>query len=221
MAIVTPRPLLATDCVVLLHGLGRTSASMSKIEAALRNAGYAVWNQSYRSTKSDIMTLGNEAVEPAASYCQQYETLHFVSHSLGGILVRAYLQEKPFDGRIVMISPPNRGSEIPDVLRELRLFQILLGPAAQELGTEPASVPNTLGKIEGQIGVITGDSSADPFFSWLIPGPDDGKVSVESAKLEEMTDFLVVPYGHTFIMQKKSVVEQVVWFLDNGRFRRF
>jgi len=221
MLLAMASPVVASECVVLLHGLGRTETSMSKIEDALQDAGYAVWNQGYASTTADIKVLGTQAIEPGVNYCAGYDAVHFVTHSLGGILVRAYLQDKPFEGRIVMISPPNQGSEIPDVLREIRLFQVLFGPAAQQLGTDPQSVPNTLDKIEGQIGVITGDSSVDPWFSWLIPGPDDGKVSVESARLGEMTDFLVVPYSHAFIMRRQPVIEQVLTFLATGKFKHF
>jgi len=209
----------ARECVVLLHGLGRTEQSMKKIETTLLDAHYAVWNQSYQSTRSDIQSLAAQAISPAEEYCRQFDATHFVTHSLGGILVRAWLQGKSFNGRIIMLSPPNSGSEIPDVLEEYRLFHKLLGPAVAQLGTKPDSFPNSLNPVPGEIGVITGDRSADPWFSWLIPGPDDGKVSVESAKLEEMTDFAVVPYGHTFIMRKQEVLDQILYFLKNGLFK--
>ncbi len=210
---------MAKECVILLHGLGRTEVSMSWIADRLSEQGYEVWNSGYPSTEDDIQTLSRNSIEPAMRYCEKYTATHFVTHSLGGILVRYYLQDKDFDGRIVMISPPNEGSEVPDVLREIELFKSLLGPAALQLGTDETSIPKSLSPIPGQIGVITGDSTSDPWFSWLIPGPDDGKVSVESARLEEMQDFLVVPHGHTFIMFFPGVIDQVLYFLQHGQFR--
>ncbi len=210
--------LQAADCVILLHGLGRTASSMSDLEENLVQGGYRVWNQGYPSTESNIESLAAQAIQPGVDFCGDQSDPHFVTHSLGGILVRQYLQDKPYRGRIVMISPPNHGSEIPDVLREVKLFRSILGPAALQLGTDSASVPNTLVPIQGQIGVITGNRSYDPWFSWLIPGPDDGKVSVDSARLEEMSDFLIVSSGHTFVMQNDLVIAKVIFFLNNGAF---
>ncbi len=93
-----------------------------------------------------------------------------------------------------------------------------MGPAGQQLGTGSDSLPKNLKRIQGTIGIITGKKSSDPWFSPIIPGKDDGKVSVESAKLEEMSDFLVVESGHTFIMRKKFVLKQIIHFLKKGIF---
>ncbi len=117
-----------------------------------------------------------------------------------------------------MISPPNKGSELADTFRDWFIYKWLNGPAGQVLGTESESLPNSLKPVSGEIGVITGDSTWNPVYSWLIPGEDDGKVSVESAKLAEMTDFLVVPSSHSFIMRHSDVLNQVVFFLQNGVF---
>ena len=210
------------SCVVLLHGLNRTSASLQKMARALEAQGYTVWNQSYPSRDRPIAELAKIAIEPALAFCQGkgIQNVHFVTHSLGGILVRYYLQDNaiPNLGRIVMLSPPNRGSEIVDKLKTYKIYQYINGPAGQELGTGDDSVPNQLKPISGEIGVIIGNSSSDPWFSWLIPGEDDGKVSVARARLDEMTDFLVVKEGHTFIMQKAAVIAQVQGFLQSGRF---
>ena len=209
-------PAMAADCVILLHGLGRGSHSMDRIAAALETKGYHVWNRGYDSTAADVPALAELAIAPAVAHCAAYDSTHFVTHSLGGILVRVFFQERDFNGRIVMISPPNQGSELPDVLDELALFHRVLGPAAKQLGTD--DLPPRLGPISGEIGVITGDRSSDPWFSWLIPGPDDGKVSVASARLDEMADFLVVHEGHSFIMLNREVIHQVGYFLANGEF---
>ena len=117
-----------------------------------------------------------------------------------------------------MLSPPNRGSEIADQLREFKLYKFVTGPAGQQLGTDAASIPNQLKPIDGEIGVIIGNSTSDPWFSWLIPGEDDGKVSVARARLDEMKDFLVVEQGHTYIMKKAQVIKQIEHFLKTGEF---
>lgn len=213
----------ASSCVIILHGLGRTSDSMSKIADELGQNGYKVWNQSYPSRDKPINELAQAAIEPALEFCQTENIKHinFVTHSLGGILVRYYLQDNAIENlnRIVMLSPPNKGSEIVDRLKELKLFQFVTGPVGQQLGTDASSLPNQLKPIKGEIGIVIGNSTSDPWFSWLIPGDDDGKVSVASSKLNEMKDFLIVEHGHTFIMRKDDVINQIQHFLINGEFQ--
>ena len=211
-----------SSCVILLHGLGRTRNSMNDLAESLADSGYTVWNESYPSRDKPVGELALQAIAPALEFCQASGAgiIHFVTHSLGGILVRYYLQDHRIEnlGRIVMLSPPNKGSEIVDELREFKLYQYVMGPAGQQLGTGESSIPNQLEPIDGEIGVIIGNSSSDPWFSWLIPGEDDGKVSVARARLDEMKDFLVVEQGHTFIMKKPGVIRQVEYFLTNGQF---
>ncbi len=212
------------ECVIVLHGMGRTKYAMRKVEKELVVAGYTVWNRSYPSTQKPIEVLAVEHISKGLAFCRraQAEKIHFVTHSLGGILVRYYLQDKPIEklDKIVMLSPPNSGSEIADNLKDIRLYQWMMGPAGQQLGTDANSLPNTLDRIDATVGIITGNSTSDPWFSPFIPGEDDGKVSVKSARLEEMTDFLVVEAGHTFIMSNRSVLEQIRYFLEKGTFKR-
>ncbi len=146
--------------------------------------------------------------------------LHFVGHSLGGILIRAYLAEDSPDrvGRVVMLAPPNHGSELVDALGDSALFRWALGPSGQVLGTDRNSLPNRLPPPAVEVGVIAGTGSVNPIGSLVIPREDDGTVSVSSTRLEGMTDFLVVPSSHAFIMQSEKVAAQVVHFLRHGRF---
>lgn len=212
------------ECVIVLHGLGRTAFSMSLIEDALVSENYLVWNEGYPSTSGDIEELSETAITGGLDFCDQEKTatVHFVTHSLGGILVRQYLQHHTISnlGRVVMLSPPNHGSEVVDLLKDYTIYQFVLGPAARQLGTDKGSLTEQLGPVKGEIGIITGVSSSDPWFSPVIPGDDDGKVSVESAKLDEMSDFMTVPNGHTFIMRDDTVIEQILHFLKEGRFYR-
>jgi triacylglycerol lipase len=210
-------------CVILLHGLGRTKHSMAKIEKRLKALGYMTVNHGYPSTEQDIKALAHTYVSEAVNCCdkQSAKKIHFITHSLGGILVRQYLQENsvPEGGRVVMLSPPNKGSEIADELKDAFFYKWVTGPAGQQLGTDEKSVPHRLKPIDVEVGVITGNRSFDPWFSTIIPGDDDGKVSVGRARLEEMNDFLVVESPHAFIMQNPEVIDQIVFFLQEGKFR--
>jgi triacylglycerol lipase len=216
--------ILKKECVIVLHGMGRTKYAMRKVEKDLAGAGYTVWNRSYPSTQKPIEVLAVEHISKGLEFCRrvQAEKVHFVTHSLGGILVRHYLQDNTIDNldKIIMLSPPNQGSEVADGLKDLKLYQWMMGPAGQQLGTGADSLPNTLDRIDATVGIITGNSTSDPWFSPFIPGEDDGKVSVKSARLEEMTDFLVVEAGHTFIMSNRSVLKQIRYFLEKGNFKR-
>lgn len=212
---------LAKDCVVVLHGLGRTNHSMSRLASSLTAHGYAVVNENYPSRKKAVAELV-DAVAVGVGKCRALNAthIHFLTHSLGGILVRAYFQHNvvPEARRVVMLAPPNHGSEIADAYSRKWWYRLFTGPAGQELGTGPQGIAFTLEEIPLEVGVIAGTKSIDPWFARVMPEPNDGKVSVESARLQEMRDFLVVPYTHTFMSGRKLVATQVLSFLDDGRF---
>ncbi|NIN72469.1 MAG: alpha/beta fold hydrolase [Gemmatimonadetes bacterium] len=211
------------DKVVLLHGLGRTDLSMLRMENALKGRGYEVVNVSYPSTQYSIEQLAREELGPAIEACcsEPGGKVHFVTHSMGGIVLRYYLENHATDslGRVVMLSPPNQGSEVADWVAENPILETILGPWPQELGTGPESVPGQLGPVDFELGIIAGNKTLNPLFSRLIPGADDGKVAVEATKVEGMTDFLVVPRSHTYIMMSDDVIAQVLHFLEHGEFR--
>lgn len=208
------------ETVVLLHGLGRTWRSMEPLAERLTGAGYRVVNFDYPSRQEPMEELARRLGTEVAACCAEASALHFVTHSLGGILVRLFLEgTRPANlGRVVMLSPPNQGSEVVDALGDSALFEAVMGPAGQVLGTGPESLPRRLGAVDFELGVITGNATLDPWFSWLLPGEDDGKVSVESARVEGMRDFLVLPVSHPFIMADEEVARQVLHFLARGRF---
>jgi hypothetical protein len=217
-------PHATTDTVILLHGLGRTPLSMSALANHLENQGYVVYNVSYPSTRLPLPELTDRYVAPAvaqAHYQHRQHKIHFVTHSMGGILVRDYLARHPGDniGRVVMLAPPNQGSEIIDALDNYPLTRSLIGPAGQELATQPDTLTNILPPLSCEVGIIAGTRSFNPIFSHLISGEDDGKVSVQSTTLPEMQDHIVLHIDHTFIMWNQQVLDQVSHFLKNGKFQ--
>ena len=195
---------------------------MESMERALSAAGYQVLNVDYRSRAGSIEQLSEDVVGRAVEECQRAgaKKIHFVTHSLGGIVVRSYLaRHTPTNaGHLVMLGPPNQGSEVVDKLGKLKFFRKVTGPAGAELGTGTNSIPNKLGPPNCSVGVIAGSRSLNWINSLMIPGSDDGKVSVERTKLPEMADHVVVPATHPFLMRNKTAIRQTMTFLQVGRF---
>jgi pimeloyl-ACP methyl ester carboxylesterase len=208
------------DCVILLHGLARTAAAMEELEERFTAEGYTVINAGYPSREYSIEELAPLAVEAGLEACPQGETVHFVTHSLGGILVRQYLadNEVPGLGRVVMLAPPNQGSEVVDKMRDVPGFRLLNGPAGLQLGTGPDDIPRKLPAVDFPLGVIAGTRTFNLMLSQFLPNPDDGKVSVESTKVEGMADFITVPYSHPFIMERERVIDLALRFIQTGSF---
>ncbi|MEW8586243.1 MAG: alpha/beta fold hydrolase [Candidatus Thiodiazotropha sp.] len=215
------KTLSRQEIVVLLHGLGRSNTAMWRLASRLEGAGYEVHRVGYSSINTTTDEIITDITQQISDCCaNESRPVHFVGHSLGGLLIRSYLQDNPIDnlGRVVLIGTPNSGTGIADQFRGNCLVELLV-PVATALGTDETSLPNRLAPPYYPVGVIAGFQKSHTNEAYL-PGRDDGLVPVESTKLEGMTDFIEVESGHSMMRYKKEVAEQVIFFLKTGRFNQ-
>ncbi len=214
---------LEKDYVVVLHGIARTRRSMGPLAKFLEAQGYAVLNVDYPSTRLPLESLIQHIQQQVAAFNQDSERkIHFVGYSLGGLLARGVIhRHRPANlGRVVQLAPPNQGSEVADFWKNNFLYKWIFGPAGQELGAEEKSFTRILGPVDYELGVIAGNRTWDPFSSAMIGGPDDGKVSVASTQVPGLTDHIVIPASHTFIINNREAWKQTLHFIKSGTFGR-
>ncbi len=209
------------DYVILLHGIFRTKRSMSSLEKYLSGKGYHVININYPSCKKPIAGLVEDVRKILTdSNLDEARKIHFIGYSLGGLITRAYIKKyRPANiGRVVLLGPPNQGSEVADFVEKFSLYRYLYGPAGQQLGTDQSRFSGLYGTIDYELGIIAGNYSIDPVSSLLLPGENDGKVSVERTKLQGMKDHITLPATHTFMPSNKAVKYQAAHFIEYGMF---
>jgi hypothetical protein len=222
LLLLTAATLPAQECVVLLHGLIRSSGSMDELEEALIEKGYSVANIDYPSRDTTIDKLATLAIPGGVDRCEAQADgpISFVTHSLGGILVRQYLSANRIDKlhRVVMLGPPNHGSEAVDYLRDVPGFEFVNGPAGLQLGTDGDALVKKMDGVDFELGVIAGTKSINPVLSRILPGEDDGTVSLASTRIDGMCEFITVPVTHTFMMNDNEVIDEAIHFIETGRF---
>ena len=209
------------EVVVLLHGLGRSNASMWLLASRLESAGFHVERVGYNSLDQTPEEILNDIAGQIGRCCAAHKrSVHFVGHSLGGLMARAYLQNHRVEnlGRVVLIGTPNNGSEFADYFQDSWLMG-LVGPTAKVLGTGENSFPKSLAPPYYPVGVIAGVHEYGASES-VIPGRDDGLVSVEATRLEGMTDFIIIETGHSMMRYNQQVASQTIAFLKNGKYER-
>lgn len=209
------------ESVILLHGLWRDSTAMEPMKDFLSRYGYNVTNISYPSNKHNIETLVADYLGPVVSRVLEQNpnaNIHFVTHSMGGILVRHYLKQNTLSnlGKVVMLSPPNQGTELSNIATDMSLEWH--GPAGKQLTSDKGSWVNQLGPVNFELGIIAGNHSTNWLTSWVIDGENDGVVSVQNTKVAGMSDFIIVPEKHFRIRKFPIALQQTVYFLQNGVF---
>ena len=205
----------AGDTVILLHGLWRSMWAMDPMANFLHSKGYHTINIPYPSFRKPIPEIVSH-VREIIDLHDNGRPVHFVTHSLGGIITRQLLSDVPPQqiGRIVMLAPPNQGSEIIDWLAHCAPLKMTLGPAGAKLGSETLDAPTLSQKLDSA--VIMGRKSSIPFFRWLLDQENDGIVSVDRGKIDGLNEFHVVDTDHTFIATEPTVMDMTKSFLQHG-----
>lgn len=206
--------------VILLHGIARSASHMEDLQEFLEKKGYTVYNLDYPSTSHTLEKLAAIVASDIAAKIKADKPVHFIGYSMGGIVTRAVLNQFRPDnlGRVVQLASPNNGSEVADFLKDNWLYEKIYGPAGKQLVTNGAGIDELLGTVDYELGVVAGNFSIDPVSSSLIPGADDGKVSVESTKVDGMKDHVLVYASHTFFPQNKDVQKHALEFIRYGSF---
>lgn len=210
------------ECVLLVHGLWRTGSAMESIAEDLEEWGYVPVVISYPSTEHDIPTLASKWIAEGLQQCAASGARkhHIVTHSMGGILVRYYLQQHtlPEGSRIVMLSPPNQGAELSEKFGKESWFEWMTGPAAISLTKQEDGIIPKLAPIPGEIGIIAAHRNWSLWPESWLPKPNDGTIGVDNMVLEEMSDFLLIENGHAMMRFDDDVQAQIRHFLNQGRF---
>jgi hypothetical protein len=205
------------ETVILIHGMMRTGRSMRRTGVYLASHGYNIVNCSYESTKT-VGEITGELFDALSPIIEASPKVHFVTHSLGGIILRnAFKGGVPSNmGNTVMFGPPNKGCQHIDNFSWLPFFSRIWGKPAKELGTSSKSMPNQLPPINFHCGVIAGTKKGK--LGLLLPGPNDGKVTVANTWTDGVAERLVLPLNHTFMMKNPVAMENAAHFLKHGKF---
>jgi pimeloyl-ACP methyl ester carboxylesterase len=213
----------AEEHIVLLHGLARGPWSMWVLARRLEKAGFSTHNLRYPARPRSLEQVESAVAEQlSARGLDDVEHLHWVTYSLGGLIARSFLAAagERHRGRLVMLATPNHGSEIVDAIGHLGIFRLFFGELATQLGTSLDGLPKRLDVPDTEIGVIAGSRWINPVGRWLLDSEHDGSVTVDSTRIEGMTDHIVVRRTHTFLMNGPEVAREAAHFLRHGKFDR-
>lgn len=219
---MVPSEARPADRVLLLHGILRSAASMSRLDLGLVAAGYRTLNLDYPARRMPLQALADEVHRSAGAFLGgSAGRTHIVTHSLGGLVARVLItrHRPPGLGRVVMLGPPNAGSELADRLAGLAPYRWAFGPAGRQLVTrQDDALRQQFGEVDYALGIIAGTRSVDPLGWMLIPKPNDGRVSVARTRVVGMTDHMTLPVTHALMMRSPAVIRQTMSFLEHGHF---
>lgn len=219
-------PPMSGKAVILLHGIIRSSKSMDRMREPLEAAGYNVFQFDYPSTRVPIQDAA-KYLDRCIRSLEGIDEISFIVHSMGGLVVRSYLAQSMESGeppdarlkRMVMLGVPNLGAQMADRVKNLGLFQAIFGPAGQQLISDPSGFVAQLPTPEFEFAIVAGGRGTINGYNPLIPGDDDGTVSVTSTRLPGAADFVLVPCLHSFMMVNAEIVDYSVRFITEGRLR--
>lgn len=212
---------LSGKAVILVHGMGRSSKSWPALRKRFEDAGYLVVGFDYPSTRCSISESAEYLAKTITSL-EGVEEISFVTHSMGGLVTRAYLANGRDDRirRMVMLGVPNRGAEMADKVASLPLYQWICGPGGCELVTDPNGLIAALPTPDFEFAIVSGGRGTIDGYNPLIPGDDDGTVTVSSTRLPGASDFLLVEGAmHSFLMFNEQIIDATVRFVETGRLR--
>ncbi len=204
------------------HGFLRTGVSMLPVRWRLRREGYReVLCPTARYELADLPTLGAQAAARIGALSDRHggARVDVITHSMGGLVLRAALAHSPPLRRVVMLAPPNQGAQAAEKVRQiLPIHRLGWDPLAPLLPGRPLHLPVPV-DAGVELGILVGGTGDERGFSRLLEGDNDGKVRVAEARLAGAADFAVIPAGHSFVMARPWVLDQVLSFLDTGRFQ--
>jgi len=215
------------EIVILIHGLRGDSEDMEVIEEHLKEHNFETINFTYPSKDHKIQNLAEDFLKPEIikQLKKHPDQIHFVTHSMGGIVLRSYFENHFTEidsllGKVVMIAPPNRGSDVSEFFKKTMLYQKRYGISGQQIGYDIEKQVGIPDSVCYHPGIIAGTDTQFPYFSKFIEGADDGKISTERTKLKGMEEFIEMHFPHDTIMKQKKVAEQVLHFICMGKFRK-
>ena len=213
---------IETEAVVLLHGIVRSKDSMRSIQDAFEQRGCEVININYPSRKGEIADFAKQ-VNELLNKRTDLKRVSYVTHSMGGLVLRTLLADKQASWRqhatvhrAVMIFPPNQGAHKANEWHNKIWYRLAMGKAGRELCSDKAQA---LPLLDIDCGIIVGAQGNEKGKSNFIPGDDDGTVGVEECKLSGVTDYAYHPVGHTYGMNKQPVIDDVLNYIDLGKFK--
>lgn len=210
------------DYVILIPGLLLGPRSMNKIHNFLNNYGYQVLPLNCSIKKHSVQVLANSFLKNfiIKNCLNKKRKIHFITHSIGGIVVRKYLEDNHSlnIGKVVMLAPPNRGSEIMTLFSKMYFSRYLLGVSGKQISiNDKAYLLSLEQKVSFDLGIIAG-SHSNLLSLWYLNRKNDGVVSVENTKILGMVEHLVLNQSHYSMLYSKEVLHQILFFLRCGKF---